>query len=241
VVKKLLLFCGCNFTISRGGQIENRTDLGLLIACWCRGDNNRLTTGRSTAMTLRRLEVFLAVAQHLNITRVSRDLHVSQPAISQEIKRLESSLGVTLILRQRRGIELTEAGRSLKSDVEKILGNLNAIKTKWRPLLIAVFVGLAASANLACVYRQRQRIRHRFRPGVAITSTANRDQRGDRGQRLQHFRLTDVAGVDSQLGAFQRRESLRPQQAVRVGNQTDPSASQSQALVSRRKHGSDLT
>jgi len=99
-------------------------------------------------MTLRRLEVFLAVAQHLNITRVSRDLHVSQPAISQEIKRLESSLGVTLIQRQRRGIELTEAGRILKSDIEKILRDLHALKTKCRLILIALFVELAASGSL---------------------------------------------------------------------------------------------
>ncbi len=81
--------------------------------------------------TLHRLEVLVAVAKRLNITQVSRDLHVSQPAISQEIRRLEKNLGVKLIRKKRRGIELTEAGTALRVDVEKFIAELEHLKKKY--------------------------------------------------------------------------------------------------------------
>ena len=65
-------------------------------------------------LTLYQLEVFVAVARHLNITRAARALHVSQSAVSQQIDRLEENLRVTLIKKARRGIDLTEAGVSVR-------------------------------------------------------------------------------------------------------------------------------
>ena len=64
-------------------------------------------------LSLYRLEVFIAVAKHLNITRAARELHVSQSAVSQQIERLEENLRVTLIRKTRRGIELTEDRKSV--------------------------------------------------------------------------------------------------------------------------------
>ena len=54
--------------------------------------------------------VFYAVAKHKHMTRASEELHISQPAISQSIKKLEDQLGGTLFLRSNKGMELTSEG-----------------------------------------------------------------------------------------------------------------------------------
>ena len=91
------------------------------------------TPERTTMLTLNRLEVFIAVAKHLNITRAARELHVSQSAVSHQIERLEENLRVTLIRKKRRGIELTEPGKSVRIDCERILSRISALKKKYAP------------------------------------------------------------------------------------------------------------
>lgn len=56
-------------------------------------------------------KVFYVVAKNKHMTRASEDLHISQPAISQSIKKLEDQLGGTLFLRSNKGMELTEEGK----------------------------------------------------------------------------------------------------------------------------------
>ena len=55
--------------------------------------------------------VFYTVAKYKHMTKASEELHISQPAISQSIKKLEDSLGGTLFLRSNKGMELTEEGK----------------------------------------------------------------------------------------------------------------------------------
>ena len=55
--------------------------------------------------------VFYVVAKNKHMTRASEELHISQPAISQSIKKLEDQLGGTLFLRSNKGMELTEEGK----------------------------------------------------------------------------------------------------------------------------------
>jgi DNA-binding transcriptional LysR family regulator len=64
-------------------------------------------------MELRQLSYFLAVAEERNFTRAAERIPVAQPAISQQIRRLEAELGERLFLRGRRGIRLTSAGQAL--------------------------------------------------------------------------------------------------------------------------------
>jgi DNA-binding transcriptional LysR family regulator len=72
-------------------------------------------------MELRHLRYFAAVAGHLNFSEASRRLHVAQPAISQTILDLEAELGVKLLLRTKRRVQLTVAGRLFWGEAAEIL------------------------------------------------------------------------------------------------------------------------
>ena len=70
---------------------------------------------------LRQLRTFAAVAQRRSFTRAADDLHIAQQAVSQQIKALERSLGVTLLCRTPRRVELTAEGTVFLADCRRVL------------------------------------------------------------------------------------------------------------------------
>jgi len=62
-------------------------------------------------MLARHIHYFLAVAEHLSFTKAAAELHVSQPALSQQVKLLEESLGAQLFDRSGRTTRLTDTGK----------------------------------------------------------------------------------------------------------------------------------
>jgi DNA-binding transcriptional LysR family regulator len=72
-------------------------------------------------MDLRQLGYFVAVAEERNFTRAAQRIPIAQPAISQQVRRLESELGERLFVRDRRGIRLTAAGEALLPHAQAML------------------------------------------------------------------------------------------------------------------------
>jgi DNA-binding transcriptional LysR family regulator len=77
---------------------------------------------------LRQLEYFAAVVRHGQFTRASRALSVAQPAVSHQIKRLEAELGLQLLRRTTREVELTEAGAVLLARAHRALAEIEAAR-----------------------------------------------------------------------------------------------------------------
>jgi DNA-binding transcriptional LysR family regulator len=76
---------------------------------------------------IRHIEAFLAVARHGNFTRAAAALHVSQPALTVQIRQLEAALGVRLFDRNNRRVALTQLGRELVAPFERVVLDLTAI------------------------------------------------------------------------------------------------------------------
>ena len=74
---------------------------------------------------------FYTVAKHKHMTKASEELHISQPAISQSIKKLEDQLGGTLFLRSNKGMELTEEGKMFYEYVKGALELINNAENEF--------------------------------------------------------------------------------------------------------------
>ena len=64
-------------------------------------------------VTLRQMKVFATVARHLSFTRAARELHLTQPAVSQQVKLLEQEAGLPLFEKIGRRVQLAPAGEEL--------------------------------------------------------------------------------------------------------------------------------
>ncbi|MCU7847203.1 MAG: LysR family transcriptional regulator [Candidatus Thiodiazotropha sp. (ex Lucinoma kastoroae)] len=115
-------------------------------------------------VTLRQLKVFKTVAEYLNYTQAARNLHLSQPAVSMQVKQLEESAGLPLFEQTGKKIQLTEAGREVYQyartifqtfeEMEEVLSSLKGLDTGHLDIAVASTVNYFAPRLLAAFSRQ---------------------------------------------------------------------------------------
>lgn len=96
-------------------------------------------------------KIFYEVAKQGNITKASQKLYISQPAITQTIKKLEEKLGVTLLIRSKQGITLTDIGMQVFKHVNSAILEFGIINDliKNNQLLLNGTLKIGCSTNLA--------------------------------------------------------------------------------------------
>jgi LysR family transcriptional regulator, low CO2-responsive transcriptional regulator len=129
-------------------------------------------------VTLRQLRIFEAVASHQSISRAAVELHLTQPAVSMQMKQLEEQIGVPLIEQVGKRMFLTDAGRELRSharDIASRMVDLNAAMDQFRDLERGMLrLAVVSTANyflpsLVAKFHQRY-------PGVRVSlQVANRE------------------------------------------------------------------
>jgi len=89
------------------------------------------------AVELRHLRYFVAVAEMENVSRAALKLHVSQPALSRQIRDLEDEIGFSLLERTAKSVRLTDAGRVFLDDARALLQHADETVTKARAVASA--------------------------------------------------------------------------------------------------------
>jgi DNA-binding transcriptional LysR family regulator len=102
---------------------------------WLRRRTTDLSSARSVdstvmALDFRALRYFVAVAEELHFTRAAERMYVAQPALSEQIRRLEGELGVELLRRTTRKVELTAAGEEFLVRARRILAEADEALTE---------------------------------------------------------------------------------------------------------------
>src|SRR6266478_1909763 len=90
-----------------------------------------------SAVELRHLRYFVAVAEMENVSRAALKLHVSQPALSRQIRDLEDEIGFCLLERTAKSVRLTDAGRAFLDNARALLQNADDAVTKARAIASA--------------------------------------------------------------------------------------------------------
>jgi DNA-binding transcriptional LysR family regulator len=108
-------------------------------------------------MELRHLRSFVTVAEELHFGRAAERLHIAQSPLSQQIQRLERQVGVALFVRNRRKVELTEAGQAMLTHAREALAQADLAANAARGAAAGqagnLRVGFLASAALELLAR----------------------------------------------------------------------------------------
>ena len=183
-------------------------------------------------MELHQLGCFLAVMEEGSFNRAAMRLHKTQPAISYQIKQLESELGLPLFHRRARKISPTEAGRVLAQHAEGIMESVRRARQALEKLSEGVAgeirIGTVNSVGIYFLPNLLQNMREKYpnvRPAVMYRNTpevmdallSNRldlalvaDPRPDRRLRQETIVVERVSLVCGRAHPFYGRSSLRP-------------------------------
>ncbi|MGD8192856.1 LysR family transcriptional regulator [Brevibacillus ginsengisoli] len=120
-------------------------------------------------MDIRQLAYFLAIAEEGNITKAAERLHIAQPPLSHQLKILEEELGILLMERNTRKIQITDAGRLLQKRAKMILEltekTAKELKDLREGLIGTLSIGTISSAGEILLPRKIQLFNEQY-PGV---------------------------------------------------------------------------
>ena len=126
-------------------------------------------------MEIRTLRYFLAVAREENMTRAAETLHVTQPALSKQLKSLEEELGKKLFTRHSFSIKLTDEGMLLRNRAEDLVSMADKIEKEFISLDDItggdLFFGLAESFQISYLAREISKFKERY-PGLKYHITS---------------------------------------------------------------------
>lgn len=102
-------------------------------------------------LTLRQLNIFEAVSRHLSFTRASKELHLTQPAVSMQIKQLEDEVGLPLFEQVGKKVFLTDAGKEMQRyaiSIQATLAEASLVFDEMRGLERGrLHISVASTAN----------------------------------------------------------------------------------------------
>jgi DNA-binding transcriptional LysR family regulator len=122
-----------------------------------------------------KIETFLRAAETLNFSETAKQLHMSQPSVSHQIKTLEKEMGVTLFERGGSGLRLTEAGRILLPWAQRLQQDMNNMQEMMSSLEEEVVgdlhIACSTTAGKYILPQLAARFRQRY-PGIKISIPA---------------------------------------------------------------------
>lgn len=119
-------------------------------------------------ITMRQLQVFESVARHLSFTRAAEELHLTQPAVSMQVKQLESMIELPLFEQMGKKVHLTEAGHAMVrhsrtmmshlSEIERDINSLKGVEGGQLKICIASTVNYFATRLLSSFCEQYKKV-----------------------------------------------------------------------------------
>ncbi len=127
------------------------------------------------SLTLRQLQIFVVASRYSSFARAAEELHLTQPAVSMQVRQLEQSIGLALFERIARKLTLTEAGEKMAHHASRILGEIKDAEDAMTSATLAdcgsIRMGIVSSATyfaprlLALYSQQHPNVDVRFSVG----------------------------------------------------------------------------
>lgn len=186
-------------------------------------------------ITLRQMRIFEAVARHLSFTRASEELHLTQPAVSMQIKQLEQAVGLPLLDQNGKKTYLTEAGEEMYryacaitdklQEAAQVFEELKGMKRGHMSIAVASTANYFAPRLLATFFQRYPDVRVSLnvtnREGLLKALTGNETDLVIMGKPPDHMELVAERFMDNPLVVIAapthplaRRRSQIPLQAL---------------------------
>jgi len=188
-------------------------------------------------MEMHQIRYFLAVCENLNFTRAAEQCHVSQPALTKAVKKLEEELGNPLFYREGKRVLVSEFGQLMRPNLETILGQTESVRNlaegygrkRKMPLNVGVMLTIGP-LGLAPFLAQFQHAH----PGIEIEiheGTLDDLTRRLEAGELEFALLNAPAGIDESIRAeavyneryvvvFSPNHRLKDSAAIKLGDLT---------------------